>query len=117
MLYSSSSGTTGTVTLSQSAANFKVVVIGYLTNDGHFGSTCVYSPNGKRVALSVAYLSATDLTVGLYVKAKLVTVSGTSISVYGGSDGSGYGAMMPDGSCAAARGTSYIKIVSVIGYK
>ena len=117
VLYNNASGTTGNVTLSETAANFKTLVICYVTNDGHFGSSLVYSPNGKRVALSVSYYNATELTYGAYVKTKLVTISGTSISAYNGTNGSGYGAVFGSSDPTAGGGTNYIKITTVIGFK
>lgn len=60
VLYSSTSGTNGTVTLSSSAANFSRLKIFYYkvidtdSNEKLYHSQEVYSPNGKRVVLNGA---------------------------------------------------------------
>lgn len=53
-LYENSSGTNGTVTLSQTAANFVYLEIFYFDmNNGVITSTKIWSPNGKAVSLEV----------------------------------------------------------------
>lgn len=50
VLYSNTTGTTGTVTLSESAANFKyIIIVAGFTDTGASGSLVVYEPNGKTV--------------------------------------------------------------------
>ena len=46
-LYNNTSGTTGTVTLSQSAANFTRLRVFFTTGNAGYGSTEIWSPNGK----------------------------------------------------------------------
>lgn len=77
ILYNNTSGTNGTVTLSESAANFTYLEIFVKTNDGDCYSTRVYSPNGKYVSL-VGGRAGNDGTT--YLKSKLVNISGTSIT-------------------------------------
>ncbi len=110
VLYSNASGTNGTVTLSESAANFSMLEIFYSAgqNDNINKSTRVYSPNGKRVALSAALMIAGGDS---YQKGKVVTVSGTSISRYG--DWYGDCGVL---SASSVSGKDYIYITHVVGY-
>lgn len=80
-LYDNSSGTTGTVTLSESASNFNYLEIFFRNNDNTYSSVKVYSPNNKRVSLFSVYLNTTSSS-GEYFMAKgaNVTISGTSIT-------------------------------------
>ena len=85
VLYNNASGTNGTVTLSQTAANFDHMRIyckfqGSETDNFIFCSTDVYSPDGKRVTLMASSVNNASITC-LYVHTKSVLVSGTSISV------------------------------------
>lgn len=74
-LYSDSTGTTGTVTLSSSAAGYARMKIFYKDNNDAESCTEVYSPNGKTVYLAVARSSD-----AIYLKCRNVTISGTSIT-------------------------------------
>ena len=85
VLYNNTSGTNGTVTLSQSAANFDHMRIyakfqGNATDNFTFCSTDVYSPNGKRVTVMCAGVDNSGITC-LYLHTKDLMVSGTSITV------------------------------------
>ena len=74
-LYDNSSGTTGTVTLNETAANFAVLEIFYGTSDSNYNiSTRIAYPNGKRCRLSWAGST--------YMYIKDVAISGTSITNY-----------------------------------
>lgn len=118
VLYNSTTGTTGTVTLSQSAANFNMLLICYRTNDNYCGSTAVYSPNGKKVALHVGFsvLSSTG-SKGTYLKTKAYEISGTKMTSSIDEDPYGYGAVFADGTQAQAISTNYIYVTQVIGFK
>jgi len=77
-LYNNESGTTGTVTLSESVANFAYIEIFYDdANNGVCSSVKVPSPNGKSVALQVI-TKGND--TNLRINAKKVSISGTSIT-------------------------------------
>lgn len=78
VLYNSSTGTTGTVALSQSAANFDHMRIYTMkTNDSkQVSSVDVYKPNGKTAFL---WLGNPASNVQ-YTTCKLVSISGTSIT-------------------------------------
>lgn len=77
VLYSSASGTAGTVTLSDSAENYTYLEIFYRSSgDNACGSVKVFSPNGKLVHLgTIHYVADYD-----YAKFALVSVSGSMIT-------------------------------------
>lgn len=110
----SGAATTGNVTLLESAANFDYITIFVRTNDNYYGSTTVWAPNGKNVALSVAFTNnASAGGAGMYVKTRTVSISGTAIA----NVNYGYGTTRHDTYCTAAYGNSYIYIYQVVGYK
>ena len=79
-LYDNSNGTQGTVTLSETSANFTYLLIQYRITDAstYVRSAIVYAPNGKRTALS--YVNSDNAGNG-WLKNKEVNISGTSITV------------------------------------
>lgn len=76
VLYNNASGTTGTVTLSETAANFQYLEILY-SKGGMYQSVKVYSPNNKKVSLLVGYLNSSSEAQLQLAK---VTISGTQIT-------------------------------------
>lgn len=70
-------GTAGTVTLSDSSANYNYIEIYFRSSgDNVYGSVKVYSPNGKRAHLgTVHYVADYD-----YAKFAIVSISGNSIT-------------------------------------
>ncbi|WP_158295189.1 phage tail protein [Eggerthella lenta] len=109
-LYSNASGTTGTVTLSETAANFSMLEIFYKTNDGDMSSVRVWAPNGK-----VANLSSSRITAAAgagWTKSKQISISGTTLAYTGYAGESGIG--------NNSGGTNYvgsILICYVLGWK
>lgn len=81
VLYNDASGTTGTVTLSQSAAGFDYMRIYFKkVGDSEACATIdLYQPDGKRASLVIANPYASDAT---QIIGRTVTVSGTSITPY-----------------------------------
>lgn len=77
VLYNNTSGTAGTVTLSDSAENYTYLEIFYRSSgDNACGSVKVFSPNGKLVHLgTIHYIADYD-----YAKFALVNVSGSMIT-------------------------------------
>lgn len=81
-LYSNNTGTTGTVTLSETSANFTYLDIYYYTSHGssttpkRTGYTRVYNPNGTMVALTNTVYWSNQLLVSQ----SQVSISGTSIT-------------------------------------
>lgn len=106
-LYENSSGTQGTVTLSETSANFSYMEIYYRITDGaNIGkSVKVYAPNGKRVELD--YTNA-DNAGNAWYKGKEVNISGTSITKFSAVEVTLKG--------ATTTNTDRIFITKVVGY-
>lgn len=125
-LYSSSSGTIGTITLSESAANFTYLEIFYADNNSREpNSVKLYSPNGKYVSLSCIEPSTSGDSPRVYIRTSGWTISGTSMTV-GRSDLSGanrgvYAQLYPHANGtnidAKVEAQNYIKIFRILGYK
>lgn len=81
VLYDGPTGTTGTVSLTASAANYNHMRIYFkATNDNNqCGSVDVYSPNGKYVSLCLV-TPISSPQAGVWVKGAVVYVDGTSIT-------------------------------------
>lgn len=78
-----SGSTTGTVTLSESAANFRLLVINAKINGMPLTSAVISEPDGKSATLS-GFIKATDI-FGQF-RFRTVRISGTSITT----DSAGY---------------------------
>ena len=125
-LYSTSTGNIGTITLSESAANFTYLEIFYTDNNSRQpNSVKIYSPNGKYVSLSCIEPSTSGSEPRVYIRSSGWTISGASMIV-GRSDLSGvnagvYGQMYPhaNGTNIDVKVTAnnYIKIFRILGYK
>ena len=77
VLYSNATGTTGTVALSESVANFSMIDIFFRDNDWSFDCVRMADPNGKTAALCVS----TKTTSGVYwEKKRAVNVSGVAMT-------------------------------------
>ena len=116
-LYSNSSGTTGTVTLNETAANFSRLEIFFGKTESnntviYRGSVKLNSPNGKIANLAIAY-NITNGSMG-QLACKCVTVSGTSIS--NTSNTGGY-MNLYNGRSVEWGSTIEVKIYEVLGYK
>lgn len=82
-LYSNSSGTTGTVTLSESSANFDYLMIFFKNTQGsiNYDSSIVSIPNGKIVNLNCIIKDLTQEV--MFFMSKQIKIAGTSITVSG----------------------------------
>lgn len=83
-LYNNSSGTVGTVTLSETSANFSYLEIffGVHGSGWSVNSVKVSSPNGKQCSLSAVTFDNSDSSNLAYINnAKLMKISGTNITV------------------------------------
>lgn len=109
VLYNNNSGSNGTVTLSESSANFDCLEIFFKEQSGvpEFSSTRVSSANGKRANLEI---SSTDSSAsGVWIKLKTVSISGTAISSVFQAEGAVKGGTVSN--------SNFIYIVKIIGYK
>lgn len=77
---SNGTGTNSTVTLSESAANFDYLEIYYYASSLH-KSEKIYSPNGKKVDLSINAYYQDGNNLYQYFYTKIMNISGTSMTV------------------------------------
>ena len=107
VLYNNTSGTTGTATLSETAANFQYLEIFY-SKGGIYNSVKVYSPNNKKASLIIGYLNS---SADAQLQLAKVTISGTQIT----RDTSGY---INFGTTTHSMGTgTEVAIYRVLGYR
>ncbi len=78
VLYDNSSGTNGSITLSEDAGRFDFLLIGFRENDGFYDATFVASPNGKVVVLTTSESTVNGAT---NTKWQTRTISGRSMAV------------------------------------
>ena len=82
-LYNNTSGSTGTITMSQSVANFSYIEIYYKNDDNRFGGPLkVYSPNGRTISIISTSMDSDGGAAGTKInfKVKDMTISGTTIT-------------------------------------
>lgn len=103
-------GSNGTITLTETAANFTIIDIFFKGNNGYYDFTRVYNPNGKTVNLA----TMESTTGSIKCKWKAVAISGTSISTKVNSSNNCYAEM--DGNGTPAN-VNRIYICGVVGYK
>lgn len=108
-LYNNTSGTTSTVTLSQSAANFTRLRVFFTTGNAGYGSTEIWSPNGKDFTCIGGSAATSSIAQIEFCKCH---INGTSITRTNG----GY-VNASTSSVASATMTNQIKITRVEGYK
>lgn len=105
------------VTLSETAANFKRLTIFFKDTDNNYSSVDVWSPNGKRVSLSLTWINGAS-TQDMYQRVRWVTISGTTISTYRASASEKYRTgQVKLGATASVTNSDYIAIVHVVGYR
>ena len=88
-LYDNASGTGGSITLSQSAANFNYLEVIYSKWGKYYASTKVHSPSGKTVSLTDSYYdnsNAPDNNLH-QILTTIISISGTSVTVLSGNTG------------------------------
>lgn len=111
-LYDNTTGTTGTVTLSQTSANFSVLEIYYRSNNTSpttYDCVRVWSPNGKTASMIIRFRY--DNNGYTQYDTKRVTISGTSITHVEGTYSN-----TQNGACYAGNQNT-IYITKVLGYK
>lgn len=105
-LFENANGTSSTIALNDSAANYDSVLISWIDNDGynHSDIPCV---NGKKALLSTVYIRAAQ---DGYMKSAVINVSGTSVSFE-----SNLQMVVPAGTITS--GVIPVKITKVVGVK
>lgn len=122
LFYNEAQALNTSIPLSDSAGNYKRLKIFYKSDDSDYCSVEVYNPNEKTVALQIArpaYAYAQGAAPVMYVKSKIVKISGATIdtvlvSTYGG--GANYLRMQKNLS-AGYDAADTIGIIRVEGYK
>lgn len=112
-----SASASASATLSETAANFKRLTIFFKDTDNNYSSVDVWSPNGKRVSLSLTWINGAS-TQEMYQRVRWVTISGTTISTSQLNSGEKYRTgQVKLGATASVTNSDYISIVHVIGYR
>jgi hypothetical protein len=119
VLYDNSSGTTGTVTLSSSAANFSYLEIFFVDNKKNKNSSVkVSAPNGKCVDLHIIGGWNNGTNGSTDIRTKTVSISGTSITNANINNTVEYSFLeINGGSIRTHESIDYIYITKVIGYR
>lgn len=113
VLYNNSSGSNGTITLSESSANFTYLEIFYFDNQyKYYSSVKVYRPNGKKVILHTANVFSKDRTA--VIDTRKIKISGTSLSNDEGNTND-YGTLNTWNNSISASNRMYI--VKINGYR
>ena len=112
-----SASASASATLSETAANFKRLTIFFKDTDNNYSSVDVWSPNNKRVSLSLTWINGAT-TQDMYQRVRWVTISGTTISTSQLNSGEKYrtGQVKLNGGTSVTN-SDYISIVHVIGYR
>lgn len=108
VLYENNNGSNETITLNDSASNYKFIEIFYQSNDAACSSVKISNPNGKRVSLQ-AFWSVDNYCYG---KIKQVLIDNNKISNL-----SFQQLVIPSGASPTISLSNFIYITKVIGYK
>jgi hypothetical protein len=117
VLYDNSSGTTGTVTLSDSAANYDYLEIFCAKLDGDrsgYTFVKVYSPDGKSVVFNQMNYPQSSLAQFVF---SIISISGTSITWIKNSAYLSYSLSSSGSLVDANTGEGTSRIYKVVGYK
>ena len=110
VLYNNVDGTTGTVTLSQSSANFNHMRV-YATSPYGDVSVDLYNPNGKDFTISAISTDNSGMTT-MYIVQQRRNVSGTSMTVHD----NGYAWILTDSGtnqATSVNANAYVKVIRV----
>ena len=108
VLYENSSGSTGTISLNETSANFSAIEVIYGCDNYTYSTGKIYEPNNKNIATPIQQVQSSNDQVSLFVSNW--TISGTSITFVKASN-------KYIASTIQTYGTNaYIKIYKVVGY-
>ena len=99
-------GATGTVTLSETAANFKELTIVYRYGECASSSVTITNPDGRTVGLYLMFVGADG---NLWIKTRNISVSGTSIA--NATRAANIAFSLTDGACLLAQSNDTPEIV------
>lgn len=103
----------GTVTISDSFANYEVVDIYCATNDKHCFCQRVYQPNGKAVSMTAVLVGNTSL----FLKSKVYTLNGNTMTTAVGSNGLLFAGEWGSEKNTLVRGENTVGVYRVVGYQ
>ena len=109
VLYNSETGSSGTITLSDTSVNYTLFDIYFKNNDDIYSFTRVYNPNGKKVEL----LCTSAFTSALYLKGRTISIDGENITT---ADTNTYTETYIMNGSYNVAGNNQIYITTVIGY-
>lgn len=111
VLYTNTSGSAGSIPLSDSAANYDKIVIYFCDNNSCYSDIEIDTPNGKSAQLFTAWHRLATTT--LYIKVAQILITGSSIE-FAGNKGD---TVMSANGISCTSSTEHIKIWKVVGYK
>lgn len=112
-LYNSTSGSTGTISLDDSSANYSYLEIFFTDNNNvDYASVKIANPDGEVVDLSLVEASSATRT---YIRRTRYNISGSSITP--NTTTAGYVTLSNSAYPSHTSGTNYIKIVKVLGWE
>lgn len=116
VLYDNAAGTAGTVTLAETAANFKRMTIYYTDNNGrNRASVDVWAPDGKLPTLDIQEGNGSLQTL---FRRTEYSISGTALTPSGVNGRRGYLALGEGGGGLGwDYASNWVKVVAVVGYK
>jgi len=121
VLYGNSTGSSGTVTLSETCANFQYVEIYYRDDSNRYSSIECYEPNNKKIALTVvATTIASGGYSGTWMKSAEWKFSGTTLALANSSEvgvTEFHNSDHPTSPLVHVYGTNHIYVCGVLGYK
>ncbi len=99
-------GTAGTVTLSETAADFKEITVFYHYDVWVWSSVTLTNPNGKKAGLYLMFVGADG---NLWTKTRNVSIGGTSIT--NATNAANLSTRLTDGACLLAQSLSTPEII------
>ena len=112
ILFDASTGSTGTITLSDSSANYSYLEIYFYTNDGwQYKGYQKCMLEGSNATYHTLIATWTDTSGRCYLKAKNISISGNTISNIG------YAEVNLSGGAPTTTASNDIYIRRVLGYK
>lgn len=108
VLYDNEAGSSTTITLKETSANFKYLEFFCQSSDNTYTSVKVYKPNGKRVSVVSGWFG-----IYAYFKNAILIINGTTVSV------TQHNACQITGSakCSTESVTTAISVIRVVGYR
>lgn len=115
VLYNNPSGSNSTISLSDSVTNYSFIEIYYKSNDDYVSSKKLIAQNGNTVLYE--FQPQTSNEDALYLKLRVITINGNTISTRQGSNGYYIKEVFFSTNGYQQYANNYIYITKVLGYK